>query len=325
MTSQQIEYILTLAELKSFSKAAQKLYVTQPSLSQFILNLEKQLGITLFDRSTTPIRLTPAGEIYVAAAQKMKGLEEDLTNELYDLMQLKKGTLKIGTSSFRASYLLPKSITAFHTQYPGITISIIEDSMENLLNRLQQGKLDLIIGTYSFDYKVFHVEDLATEKLYLAMPPSHPLHENLKDFALTASDIKNNTLKTLMAPTIDLSLLQDAPFICTTEGEYNIDLIRNICQTAHFKPHTLLEVKTLETTFSLTLSGLGLSFIPDTLIRFGNFHEHPYYYALNTSLCENTIALVSRRNGYFSKIALEYSLLLKNLISIGTWRITDVH
>lgn len=325
MTSQQIEYILTLAELKSFSKAAKKLYVTQPSLSQFISNLEKQLGLSLFDRSTTPIRLTPAGEIYIKAARQMKDLEENLTNELYDLMALKKGTLKIGTSSFRASYLLPQSITAFHTQYPAITISIVEDSMENLLKLLQQGNLDLIIGTYPFDYKNFHVEDLATEKLYLALPPSHPLNATLKDLRLTASDIKNNTLKALMATPIDLKILQDAPFICTTEGEYNVDLIRHICETAHFNPLTLLEVKTLETAFSLTLSGLGLSFVPDTLIRFGNFRQHPCYYTLNTKLCEHHISLVSRRNGYFSKVALEYSLLLKNLISIGTWRITNDH
>lgn len=323
MTSQQIDYVLTLAELKSFSKAAKKLYVTQPSLSQFILNLEKQLGISLFDRSTTPIRLTPAGEIYIKAARQMKDLEENLTNELYDLMALKKGSLKIGTSSFRASYLLPQSITAFHTQYPAITINIVEDSMENLLKLLQQGNLDLIIGTYPFDYKNFHVEALATEKLYLAVPPHHSLNEKLKDLALTALDIKNNTLRAIMTRPIDLSLLQDTPFICTSEGEYNVELIRQICETADFIPLTLLEVKTLETAFSLTLSGLGLSFVPDTLIKFGNFQEHPCYYALNTTRCEHSISLVSRRNGYFSKIALEYSLLLKNLISIGTWRIIN--
>ena len=323
MTSQQIEYVLTLAELRSFSKAAKKLYVTQPSLTQYISNLEKQLGLSLFDRSTSPIRLTAAGEVYIAAAQKMKDLEDDLTNELYDLMALKKGTLKIGTSSFRASYLLAKSITAFHAQYPAITISIMEDSMENLLALIQQGKLDLVIGTYAFDYKTFHVEDLAPEQLYLALPPTHPLNDTLKDYRLTASDIKNNSLQALMSPPIDLSLLQDVPFICTTEGEYPADLIRTICETAHFKPRTLLEVKTLDTLFALTLSGLGLSFIPDTLIRFGNFYQHPYYYALNHPLCKSTISLVSRRNGYFSKIAMEYSLLLKQLISIGTWRIND--
>lgn len=323
MTSQQIEYVLTLAELKSFSKAAQKLYVTQPSLSQYISNLEKQLGISLFDRSTTPIRLTPAGEVYIAAAQKMRDLEEDLANELYDLMALKKGTLKIGTSSFRASYLLAKSIAAFHAQYPAITITIMEDSMENLLPLMQQGKLDLVIGTYAFDCKTFHVEELAPEQLYLAVPPAHPLNETLKDYRLTASDIKNNSLQALMAPAVDLSLLQDVPFICTTEGEYSTEIIHTLCETAHFKPHTLLEVKTLDTLFSLTLSGLGLSLIPDTLIRFGNFHQHPYYYALNHPLCKSTISLVSKRNGYFSKIALEYSLLLKQLISIGTWRIHD--
>ena len=116
-TSQQIEYVLTLAEEKSFSKAAQKLYVTQPSLSQFIKNLEKELRVPIFDRSTSPIRLTPAGEAFVNAARKIKAIEDELNQQIADLTNLNTGDLRIGTSPFRASCLLPKSIAKFQELY----------------------------------------------------------------------------------------------------------------------------------------------------------------------------------------------------------------
>ena len=106
MTSQQIEYVLAVAEQRSFSKAAQKLYVTQPSLSQYVMNIEKQLGVQLFDRSTSPIRLTQAGEAFVRSAEQIKVIEDNLMNELSDIAEIKSGSLKIGASTFRASCLL---------------------------------------------------------------------------------------------------------------------------------------------------------------------------------------------------------------------------
>ena len=106
MTSQQIEYVLAVAEQRSFSKAAQKLYVTQPALSQYVMNIEKQLGVQLFDRSTSPIRLTQAGEAFVRSAEQIKVIEDNLMNELSDIAEIKSGSLKIGASTFRASCLL---------------------------------------------------------------------------------------------------------------------------------------------------------------------------------------------------------------------------
>ena len=113
VNSQQIEYVLTLAEQRSFSKAAQKLYVSQPSLSQYIINLEKQIGTSLFDRSTSPVRLTTAGEAFVETARQIKALEDNFTNRISDLENLRTGSVRIGASSFRSSCMLARSIAAF--------------------------------------------------------------------------------------------------------------------------------------------------------------------------------------------------------------------
>ncbi len=125
MTSQQLEYIIALADEKSFSKASHKLYISQPALSQFVKNLESELNVQLFDRSTTPIKLTYAGELYVKSARKIQSIMTELNNELADLTILNIGELSIGTIPFRAASMLPKSIVAFRKKYPGITLILL--------------------------------------------------------------------------------------------------------------------------------------------------------------------------------------------------------
>ena len=95
MTTQQIQCIITLAEEGSFSKAAKKLFVTQPSISQLIKNMEMQLGAPLFDRSSSPIQLTPIGQAYYDAAKKILSTERELENRISDINNLKTGSLTI--------------------------------------------------------------------------------------------------------------------------------------------------------------------------------------------------------------------------------------
>ena len=324
MTSQQIEYFLTLVKLRSFSKAAQKLYVTQPSLSQYIMNMEKQLGVKLFDRGVSPIRLTKAGEICLKTAELIKVAEENMNNQLADITELKTGSLKIGATFFYASQMLSKSVTEFCRKYQGISVSIIEDNTKNLLEMVKTGELDLYVGTGNFDLKSFHVEELATEKLYLAVSekllpnPESNIFPNKQK--LTVDDIRGSSMKMLTASLnpVDLSNVKNLPFITSTSFEENL---LEICQSYGFKPEIALNVRTEETLFSFINQGLGASLIPDTIAKFGNYSNHPNYYPVEHPLASNKICLVSRKNGYFSKAALEYSLLLKQLVDIGTWRV----
>lgn len=321
MTSQQIEYVLTVAELRSFSKAAQKLFVTQPSLSQYIIAIEKQLGVTLFDRSTSPIKLTPAGEIYIKAAEKMKAIEDSLTNELSDMANLQTGSLKIGASTFRTSCLLSRSIAEFYKRYKGISIYITEHSSEQLKNLLRNSELDLIIGTGEFDAAYFRKEELARERLYLAVPKSNPINEELADYRLSFDDIRKCSIKYLTVQPVALGKFKAENFICAGHGEFGLDTLTDICEKSGFKPTVSMKVNTIETAFSLVFSGLGVALIPDTLIHFGNYMEHPYYYMLDETISSRPISLVFRKNGYLSNAAKEYCLTLKKLIDIGTWRV----
>lgn len=319
MNSLQIKYVLTVAGLKSISKAAKKLHVTQPSLSQYIQKIENQLGFTIFDRSISPLKLTEEGEIFIDAAEKIHFLEDNMMNKISDIANLKTGNLKIGSSSFRASCLLSKSISEFKKLYPGIKISILEDDIHNLMNSLSNCEIDLVISVEDVKDTLYHCEELSEERLYIATPKSHDINNELKDYRLTYMDIKKKTIKFIKNKTPDLSCFFNIPLIASTSGEYCEEYIYSIFKEKNISKKPDLTVKNIETAFSFTNSELGMSIIPDTLICFGNHFEHPYFYPINSPLASRKINIISKKNEYFSKAASQYCLILKNLVAAGTW------
>ncbi|MDO5559087.1 MAG: LysR family transcriptional regulator [Oscillospiraceae bacterium] len=320
MTNQQIEYVMAVAEERSFSKAAKKLFVTQPSLSKFIINLETQLGIALFDRSSSPITITEAGSIFIETANRMKELEQDMFNKMSDLAGLKNGSLRIGASPFRASSLLSQSVVAFHSRYPDIQILISENQITELEQELLKGELDIAIGMSKFDTELFGVEDLALEKLYLAVPEKLPINKKLAAYKLNADDIKFNSEKLFSLEHADLREFRKEDFIFQNNSDYNSQSILKICKNAGFNPKITFTSRSLETIFSFVTSGLGIAFIPDTFIRYSNKSEHPVYYAVSDILAENQIKLIYKKNKYLSKAAQQFCITLKELISMGTWK-----
>lgn len=319
MTTQQLTYVIAVAECQSISKAAEKLYVTQPSLSQYIRSIEKQLGLNLFDRSVTPLQLTDAGRLYVEWARKILAMEENMNNAISDLMGLETGSVRIGASPFRVRCQLARSIAAFHAKYPNIHLTIREADMKQLRDQLAAGEIDFAIGTGDFEEKQFHVESLAEERLYLAVAPSNPLTAALPE-PLSAEDIIQATPKYLRQKPIDLTLTEHEPYVAASAGEYDLETLNAVCRKCGFAPHIAYSVQTIETVFSFVRSNMGIALLPDSLIYYGNFQEHPHYYPLPDSLVLGQISLITRRNAYLSKAAAEYALLLKQLVDVGTWR-----
>ena len=112
------EYVYAVYEEKSFSKAAQKLYITQPALSTAIKKVEKKIGTPIFDRSTSPIGLTPGGEVYIDAIEKLFALEQNTLNQLNNLNGLLAGKLSVGGTIFFTSFVLPGVLSEFSHRYP---------------------------------------------------------------------------------------------------------------------------------------------------------------------------------------------------------------
>ena len=139
------EYVYAVYEEKSFSKAAQKLYITQPALSTAIKKVEKKIGTPIFDRSTSPIGLTPGGEVYIDAIEKLFALEQNTLNQLNNLNGLLAGKLSVGGTIFFTSFVLPGVLSEFSHRYPQIKIDLQEGTTTQLTDKLVAEELDLLI------------------------------------------------------------------------------------------------------------------------------------------------------------------------------------
>lgn len=140
MNLKQLKYVLVLANAGSFSKAANILNISQPSLSQYIKKVEEQMGAELFERSNGTVRITDAGRVYIDIGRKILDLEDQMQNSFLDISQNKSGSIIIGTSPFRSASILPEIVASFRKKYSGICPIIVEMETHDLLEAAQRGE-----------------------------------------------------------------------------------------------------------------------------------------------------------------------------------------
>ena len=143
MVFRNYEYFVAIVQAGSLTKAAEKLYVSQPSLSQYVKRLEESLGVTLFDRSVSPLRLTYSGERYYHYVLQLMKMDEDVRREFQDIRSSVSGRLRLGVALWRGACLLPDVFPEFHRRYPQIQIDLFEGSSASLQTELQNDRLDL--------------------------------------------------------------------------------------------------------------------------------------------------------------------------------------
>lgn len=313
MTTQQLKYVLMLAETRSFSIAAKKLYITQPALSLYIMNLEEQLGASLFDRSSSPIKLTSVGDEYVKTAQKILDLEAELSNKISDILELKQGLLSVGVTHVRGAYLIADAIAAYSKKHPGIKMNIIEAETGKLQEEVLNGSIDFFIGNDSVQNNLLSINNIGLEHLFLAVPKNNPNNKSLEPYQVPPKEIIKNkyTSRTL----VDFSIFSKESFISLQPSQSVHTLTLDLCSKAGFEPNVILQTNKLETAYSLVEKGLGVSIVSDTLIRHGNLKSQPVYYALPEKMATRNIVVAYKKNRYISRMAEEFIYFLKkNLV-----------
>lgn len=197
MELRQLRYLLTVADEQSFTRAAEKLFVTQSALSQQIQKLEEQVGDPLLERATRQIRLTPAGEILVRHASRMFGELDAAQSEIRELRGLQRGILRIGVVQTINAMIIPQAVAAFNATYPQVRIQIEELSAGEIERGLQSGELQVGVGFVPTTDPDIEAESLFTEEMILIVGREHPLAEcetlefsDLADVSLTLLPIQ---------------------------------------------------------------------------------------------------------------------------------------
>ncbi len=185
------KYVLKVYDTKSFSKAAKELHISQPSLSATVKKLESELGFVIFDRSQTPIALTPQGNIYIEYLNQTIINELEMQRRITALDTTPQETLTVGGFGLIAELLLPKACGEFYRRFPDtkIKIDLGQCGPENhLLNRLAEGQLDVII-TYNYDKKIFTGIPFTEERCFLAVRRDFPNAFAFAPYAVSREDI----------------------------------------------------------------------------------------------------------------------------------------
>lgn len=292
-------YVLQASEDGTFSGAAKHLYVSQPSLSQCIKKIERELQATLFDRSKTPLQLTEAGRIYVRKAKEIQRLQQELIQETADLAELRTGKLYIGSSRTRSSCYLTRPIIEFHRRYPGVQLSVLEHSLSELEEDTSNGVVDFSLLYEPLPDETFRKIPLLRERTLLAVPMQHPLAQ------------KYGGRQVLPYPEISFAELADEPFISLQKSRRMTKVLHELCEQTKVQPHIVFTANSILDAAELCAAGMGMTLVTDMLVRNQRWREMPFFFRLQEDVSPRILVAAYGKKQPLSKAAQKFIELLK--------------
>jgi len=300
MESRQLKYMLMVAEEQSFSRAAEKLYIAQPYLSKYIQKIEKEIGVKLFDRSCTPLKLTYAGEQFAKKARQILQLDSNLLQEMKDITEEKNGQFALGISPVRGAYILPIVLPAFRELFPNVEISLHEGTSANLESWMNKGITDLTILSLPIKSDEFSYEVLLQEKFLIVVPPMHSLAQRPGS---------NDD-----PPPLRLAELEKEPFILLQKGQALRGIADTLFLQVGFRPHIVLETRNYETAHTLASIGMGITFSTMTVCQsYSNVTKPVRLFTAEPSFTR-TLAIVYRKRKYLTRIEQTFIRMTKEMV-----------
>ncbi len=296
----EIDYVYEVYKEKSFSAAAKNLYVSQPALSSAIKKIEARFGITIFDRSSQPITVTDEGKVYIEAIERIRAIKNGLETQLSDISKLRTGHITVSGENYISSFIYPKIIIEFMERYGGIDIEMVESNSHDLQNRLLGEEADLLID-YRFDSQLYDTYPITTEHVLLCVPKKLEINERLKDYVLTARDIKNGKHLKNDCSAVELKEFENEIFVILKKGNYSHRHSMELCEEAGFVPKVKIYPDQLITSYNMSRAGMGISMIPDLLVYSSPESGKCVYYKLTTANSLRTLSIGFKKNRYMSR------------------------
>ena len=246
MELRQLRYAVAVATHRHFTRAAAAVPVAQPALSHQIKLLEQELGVELFERSRSGARLTEAGEIFILRARRAMAEMDAAREEIAALNGLTAGRLVLGAMQALAGLDLPRLIAAFHAAYPGVDVSLREESARDMLTLAARGEIDLAIAALDVEPPAgLEAIPLAREPVLVAMPAAHPL---------------------AALETVPVRQLRGETFIFFKPGTGLRAVSDLAAEQAGFVPHVGFQTSSHDRLLALVSEGLGVAFVPASVV-----------------------------------------------------------
>ncbi len=269
MNTKELMIFTTVYEYGSVSKAAERLYMTQSSLSRVIQKIENDVGTELFRRTSDGLKPTPAGEIYRKSAEKVITLHRELLASISALGKGDKGRVILGTTFFMGAYILPIIIPTFNKIFPNIEVKIVEGTSTEIENELVKGLIDIAIIHLPLQTQGLNYTTIASENFMLAVPKDDPINKQ-------AYIVPGETI-----PYLDIKLTAKKPYVLTHPNQRARQECERICELAGFTPKVRLVTRNLQTAVRLCAEGYGYSLLPQSYARLYNQEALPNFYNID--------------------------------------------
>ncbi|QDQ14961.1 LysR family transcriptional regulator [Streptomyces spectabilis] len=245
MQFQQLLYFVAVAETRHFTRAAERVHVSQPSLSQQVRALEKELGAELFSRARGNITLTDAGEALLPLARRILADADTARIEVQELAQLRRGRVRLGATPSVCTGLLPQVLRDFHDRHPGIQLLIEEGGSHDLVRQLARGALDLalVVLPLPSPSPALTTVELLREDLVVVSSPDAP---DTPDFGATAR----------------VADLQGERLVMFRHGYDLRELTVAACRAEGFEPEFAVEGGEMDAVLGFVRAGLGVAVVP---------------------------------------------------------------
>lgn len=272
MNFDQLYYFMTVAEEKSFSKAARKLFITQPCLSQSIARLEQELDTTLFFRTTNVVQLTYAGEEFAKTAQNILQLKANCCSRIADITSSQSGRLSIVASYFINAVIAPIIIPPFSQEYPNIEINMIEKRHDQQEPLLQKGIADFAIFNGKSDNDSLRYVLLQEGgPLVLILPPDHPAKKYISSSNQGITELPEGLLPELT----------EERFILTPLGHRYRNISNRFFEEHNFHPQRISTAVNILSAVNFVSKGYGVSIAPLSSMKLSFFKPEPVCFMIS--------------------------------------------
>lgn len=266
MNYEKLDYVIAVAEEQNLTKAAERLFISQPALTAALNKLDAELGVKLFDRKRPPVKLTAAGMLYVQEMTKIRQLQMNMQTRLRSSLQLQ---LRLGIGRGRGFYWLPILLPAFQEIHPDIHVKIEKAAFLSHGSNLLNGSIDIAIGTLGVSAPNITEEVLVKENLLYVVPRSLGLIPE----AVYGEHSLNDPL------VIQPELLDGQPFVCAEASSSYPHYMETEMNRWHYRHGDLMIYDSPQASLHLAAGGMGCIFIPQKMCQWERIEErYPVYF-----------------------------------------------
>jgi len=274
-------YAVAVYEEKSFSRAAERCFISQPSLSRAVKKIENNLGCVIFDRGSAPVEATPDGKNIIAYFQKMLDLQKKLEFYCEGAQWQRQTDLIIGAPSFFCTCMLPPVVSAFQLDHPNCHIKIIESNDSDLRKFLKAGIVDIGFSVEDAMPSELKAVELKWEAIILAVPRGCAVNQGLERYALTQEELRSGHFRAKRAEGLSMRLFSQENFLLLKRENDIYRRSMEICHDAGFEPRAVMELDQMLTAYYLAAAGGGVTFIRSSIPCYVGYLDKLRFYQID--------------------------------------------